>query len=291
MSMNAHGQTIDEITVIVITYNSGHCIETLSKGLISFPNIIVVDNASTDNTLSQCAKHLPQAQCIASAKNLGFGAANNVALARVQTPYALLLNPDCEITADAIASLISQARIFSEAAIIVPQIIGDKGKPTINYGWLKHMWKSKGSSTEGPICVAYASGAVMLLNMSNTKPLGFFDERFFLYYEDDDICLKYFNAHRAIIVIPDVKASHTSRGSVKTKRRFQQEYWRAYHHAQSKLLFTEKYQGHTQTRNLRIRKTIEALFATIGCTLILNFKLTARMLGRVKGLLAYKSPL
>lgn len=279
---------LNQLTIIIVTYNSAHCIASLSKGIGSQPNIIIVDNASSDETLTQCATHLPQAICIASPKNLGFGAANNLALEQIQTPYALLLNPDCEITPDAIHALVEQASTFPDAAMLTPQIIGHHNKREINYGWVKHAWKSKGEA-EGLCCVGYATGAVMLLNMAITRPLGFFDERFFLYYEDDDICLKYFNAKHAIIFAPHITVFHASRGSVRTKNIMRQEFWRGYHHAQSKLLITEKYEGSSQAQHLRRKKIISACFAVLGCTLIFNFKIAARMLGRLKGMIKYKS--
>lgn len=276
------------LTIVIVTYNSAHCIASLSQGIGSLPHIIVVDNASSDDTLAQCATLLPHALCIASPKNLGFGAANNLALAQVHTPYALLLNPDCEITTDAIDALVAQAAAFPDAAMLTPQIIGHHNKREINYGWVKHAWKSKGEA-EGLCCVGYATGAVMLLNMSVTRPLGFFDERFFLYYEDDDICLKYFNAKHAIIFTPHITVFHASRGSVRTKNVMRQEFWRGYHHAQSKLLITEKYEGTPKAQRLRRKKITTACFAVLGCALIFNFKIAARMLGRVKGMLDYSS--
>lgn len=279
--------TLNDVTIVVVTYNSAHCIERLSMGLVNAPHIIVVDNGSEDDFAATCARFLPQANVLALPQNLGFGAANNRALNRVATPYALLLNPDCEMSETAIVELLAQAQLYPQAAMLAPHIVGANDKLTLNYGWVKHAWKSKGVA-DGACCVGYVTGAVMLLNMSVTKPLGFFDERFFLYYEDDDLCLKYFNALRAVIVVPSVKVFHASRGSVRTKHKYRQEYWRGYHHAQSKLLITEKYQSATAAQKLRFKKTAQAVFAVLGCVLILNLKMVARMAGRVRGMLNYR---
>ena len=87
--------SLDDLTVVIVTYNSAHCVPALASGLRSVPRIIVVDNASDDGTVSSIRSQLPQALVLANAVNLGFGAANNRALQQVPTRYALLLNPDC----------------------------------------------------------------------------------------------------------------------------------------------------------------------------------------------------
>jgi N-acetylglucosaminyl-diphospho-decaprenol L-rhamnosyltransferase len=92
---------LQNVTVIVVTYNSAHCLPSLGKCLDLCPNIVVVDNGSDDGTAAEVAHHLPQARFMALGRNFGFGAANNKALHEVRTPFALLLNPDCEITAEA----------------------------------------------------------------------------------------------------------------------------------------------------------------------------------------------
>ena len=67
------------ITIIIVTFNSAHCIAALAKGLAAMPHVIVIDNASDDETLSQIDLKLPHAKLIVNSRNLGFGAANNLA--------------------------------------------------------------------------------------------------------------------------------------------------------------------------------------------------------------------
>lgn len=280
---------VEIVTVIVVTYNSAHCIERLSSGLTMMPYIIVMDNGSQDDSIAVCRRFLPQAMIESLGRNLGFGRANNRALLSVVTPYALLLNPDCEITAVAIDELLRVAQSQPDAAICVPQLVDKQGKPVVNYGWVKHLWHSKSAIVDGLCCVGYASGAVLLLNLSITRPLGFFDEQFFLYYEDDDLCCKYFNAHLPIIVAPHVKVFHASRASVKTNKIIRQEFWRGYHHAQSRLLIAEKYQTTTIAQRLRWTKICTGILHSLLRLVTLNPRMCARMFGRVVGLWRYTS--
>ncbi|MGL4766696.1 MAG: glycosyltransferase [Formosimonas sp.] len=278
--------SIERVTIIIVTYNSAHCISTQAHILKNAPHVMVVDNGSSDDTLLQCQQLLPHASIDAIGRNLGFGAANNRALNRISTPYALLLNPDCTIDLAAIEQLIAVADTQPNAAICAPQVF-NHNQPTLNYGWLKHRWSSKGAAADGLLCVGYASGAVMLLNMAVTRPHGFFDEAFFLYYEDDDICAKYVHANLPVIIAPHIHAQHASRNSVRTRHPVKQEYWRGYHHAQSKLLITEKYKNAQAARRLRVVKISTAVLAVVLRIITLNPRLCARMVGRVVGMWRY----
>ena len=80
-----------DVTIISVTYNSAHCLPALSDALKTVKNVVIVDNASDDDIEAQLQIALPNATLIRNAKNLGFGAANNQALATVTTPHALLL--------------------------------------------------------------------------------------------------------------------------------------------------------------------------------------------------------
>lgn len=277
--------TNTDVTVIVVTYNSAHCIARLAEGLQHHDSIIFVDNASADDTVVQINQHLPHAIVIAQKRNLGFGAANNAALAQVKTPYALLLNPDCVISPEHIQQLHSCAQQYSDAAMIVPQLLNDKGMPAVNYSWVKHRWKSKGVGADGECCVGFATGAAMFLLMNNTRDLGYFDETFFLYYEDDDLCNKYFAAKKSMIVAPHIRIEHSSRGSVKTNNVVKQEFWRGYHHGQSKVLVAYKYQGLSVARKVRIKTLFSGVLMTALRVLTLNARLAGRMSGRVTGML------
>jgi N-acetylglucosaminyl-diphospho-decaprenol L-rhamnosyltransferase len=241
------------VTIVVVTYQSAHCLPRLGELLREAPHVVVVDNASTDETAAAVAQHLPQAQLIRNTHNAGFGAANNAGLAEVRTPYALLLNPDCEVTTDAISALHAAQQRFPEAGMLAPQIIDGSGQPEINYRWPSTDWRSKGPGATGPCCVGFLCGAIIWLNLSKTRPLGHFDTLFFLYYEDDDLTLRAFNQTIPMLLIPSITARHRSRGSVIGTAPLKAEYLRGFHHARSKIQFIAKHKGLTAARNLQVR--------------------------------------
>ena len=77
MSSGDHGAGLNQVTVVVVTFNSAHCIEVLGKALARFPHVMVVDNASHDQTREAVRLHMPHAQWIGNERNTGFGAASH----------------------------------------------------------------------------------------------------------------------------------------------------------------------------------------------------------------------
>ena len=275
--------TTEDITVIVVTFNSAHCVPALVAGLSPIANIIFVDNASEDKTVMNVRNALPQAIVIENERNLGFGAANNRALAQVNTPYALLLNPDCLPTAEFFDGILKNAINFSDAALIAPHLTQRNGSPEVSYRWPATHWKSAGPKADGPCCVGFACGAVMLLNMAVMKDIGFFDETFFLYYEDEGLCQRLFEHKKQIVLIPDVQITHLSRGSVRGPSRIKSEFTRGYHHAQSKLVFERKHFGRADASRLRWITLALALLTLIPRLLLPQPRYRARLIGRIAG--------
>lgn len=282
--------TRGQVTVIVVTFNSAHCLSALKTSLEQFEHIIVVDNGSDDGGAQQTPQYLPQARVLALPTNLGFGAANNRALALVTTPFALLLNPDCEITSDSVMGLLDTANTYPEAAVIAPQLLQPDGQADINYRWPHLMWKSKGPGVQaGPACVGFVCGAAMLFRCAAFVRCGYFDEQFFLYYEDDDLCLRLFQARLPMIIDPAHTALHKSRGSVRGKSPWRSEYLRGYHHAQSKLIFARKHQNAGIAATQRRKLLIETTLALVLRVLVPSPRLIARMVGRWRGLLDWSA--
>ncbi len=244
----------------------------------------MVDNGSADGTARLVRQFLPQAQVMALPGNLGFGAANNRALARCETPYALLVNPDCAITAEAATELVETADAFPDAAIVAPQLLNRAGQEQLNYGFPRLRHSSTGPAAAGPVCVGNACGAVMLLRMAAQPSRQWFDERFFLYYEDEDLCLRQWKAHRSVIVTPAVRVAHANRGSVRGRKPWKLEYRRGWHHARSKVLFTAKHGQPGEARRLRRRALLAAMLGLPLRVLAFSPRHVARWLGRIGGL-------
>ena len=280
--MNA---ALQNVTVVVVTYNSAHCIAALVPLLQQCPHVVFSDNGSHDDTVQQANALLPHTIVLAHGQNLGFGSANNRALAQVKTPFAFLLNPDCLMQPQALAQLVQEASHYPEAALLVPQLLKASGQLDVNYRWPHVLWRSKGPQADGPTCVGFVCGAAMLFRMQAFSATVFFDEDFFLYYEDDDLCLRLFKRQQTIVVLPHIVATHYNRGSVKGKHPWRSEYLRGYHHAQSKLIFATKHISPLKAKHQRTQLLLTTAIALPFRVLAFSPKLIARMWGRFVGLL------
>jgi N-acetylglucosaminyl-diphospho-decaprenol L-rhamnosyltransferase len=277
-----------EVTLVVVTHESAHCVPSLDGLLGGCPNVIIVDNGSTDGTPALARERWPQAQVLELPKNLGFGAANNRALAQVTTPFALLLNPDCELAQHGVLALLQVAGEEPDAALLAPQLSSPTGKLEVNYRWPATTWRASGPAATGLTCVGFVCGAAMLFRMAHFRSVGFFDERFFLYYEDDDLCLRLFQAGRQMLLVPQVTAIHRSRGSSRGGKPWRNEYGRGFHHAQSKLTFAAKHRSREEAVKLRRHLLFTTSLALPLRTLVFAPRLIARMVGRWMGLRSWR---
>lgn len=282
-------EAFSQVTIVVVTYSSAHCLPMLAPLLSVCPNVVISDNGSDDDTAVKAQMLWPQAKVLAHGRNLGFGAANNRALAQVKTPFALLLNPDCEMTPQALQALLAAANDFNDVAVLAPQLMASEDRAEVNYRWPSAYWTSRGPAAEGPLCVGFVCGAVMLLRMERMAMTGFFDERFFLYYEDDDLCLRLFQARLPMVLCPEVKVLHRSRGSVRGRSPWRSEYLRGYHHAQSKLIFLNKHESLQAAKRLQRQLIWTTTLALPLRVVLFSPKLVARMWGRWRGLLKWNA--
>ena len=281
---------LDQVTVITVTYNSSHCVPALAEGLRGVPHVTVVDNASGDDSCAAVAAQLPAARLIRMPENRGYGAANNAGLAEVKTPYALLLNPDCLVTPAQIADLVASAQQWRDATLLVPQLLEAQGRKQLNYSWPRGAWEPRTDGADGPLNVGYACAAVMLINMAQMEKVGMmgapgavFDTRFFLYYEDEDLCMRVFQRHGQILVLPGIEVTHLSRGSVKGSAPWRAEFWRGFHHAQSKIIFLDKHAGRAAANRARFRLMASSCANVLVRTVLLSPKHLARAWGRLRG--------
>jgi N-acetylglucosaminyl-diphospho-decaprenol L-rhamnosyltransferase len=285
--------SLDDVTIVIVTYFSAGCIEPLAKVLNQLKNVVFVDNGSADNTKALIQNLIPHAQIIALPQNLGFGAANNRGFAQCATKYVAIVNPDIAFSTTALELLLAAAEQFTEAAFIAPQLIDKEGKPDISYRFPRYLpgidsWKAKGPAAQALTCVGFASGAFLLARRQALQTLNGFDESFFLYYEDDDLCTRAYARGMTILVEPSAVVTHFSRGSVKTSSPLKAEFFRAKHHTYSKLLFEQKHNtSHTaKHRQLKLAQLWATAIMALPIRLIVPSKKYTAYLGRVCGRLS-----
>lgn len=218
-------QVEPEIGVITVNWNDYANTARLLQSLrdISRPKLLVfvVDNGSTDGSLPRLQKDFPEISTIEMGYNAGFGAANNAALRilfQQGIPFSLLLNNDTIPDRSAPEALLAQMELSPDTGAVGAIIMEDTPNSTIQaYGGASiRVWQGVAPASKSPgDTLDFLTGACILFRNKALQGVGIFDETFFLYWEDADLCLRLRKAGWELKV-SDAHIIHT--GSVSTNR-------------------------------------------------------------------------
>ncbi len=252
--------TLDRVTLISVTCNSRSRIDMMAGTLRAFHHIVVLDNASRDNTVAALTAAVPHARTIASPKNIGFGAGINAALQETRTEYALVINPDCTIDARSAEILVETADQFPSMVLMSPQIVTPGGRPEISFDWAHPLGTASCAyqPPDGPASTMLLSGCCLFLRVAHFKAMGCFDERFFMYFEEKDICRRAVAMGLDVILAPAAHATHV--GGASSTPSWRVEHIKLRHYARSKRLFMAKHEGRSTSP---ARQAVEFLAALI----------------------------
>jgi GT2 family glycosyltransferase len=218
-------------TVIIVNWNGAEYLERLLRSLedASPHSVIVVDNASSDSS-QEILLRFPNVETIRNQQNLGFGFAANQGIALAKTNYLLLLNADVEVMSGTLSLLECFLDENQTAAIVAPQLLFADGSlqpscrpfPTtarlfLYFSYLDHLipWKYRPGKEfhQTTSEVDQPMGAAMMIRKSALDEVGTFDERFFLYMEDVDLCERIKKQGWKIFYLPAAKIIHYAGGS------------------------------------------------------------------------------
>lgn len=286
------------VTAILVSYNSADVIGEALAPLLKRPEIaaiMVMDNCSTDRTCDLIRSEFPSVLLTENPRNEGFGRGNNIALKKIITPYALLVNPDAVLQEGALEKLLDAAETYPDAAILAPALYNEQGE--LHVSFKSDVWQREKRSSgapknnaEGDICAEYLSGAVWLLNMRLMRQVGFFDPNIFLYYEDDDLCLRARRAGCGLVYVPAARVTHLM-GASSGEIKIESEFFRQRHMAWSRLYIEEKYRGNKAAGALAARQNIEYSLKAAFYFFLMNARRTARYRGRLQGIFDYQEKL
>jgi N-acetylglucosaminyl-diphospho-decaprenol L-rhamnosyltransferase len=205
------------LSVVVVSWNGaaylGACLDA-ARG--SDRELIVVDNASSDGTVSLVRERHPDVHLLVNDANLGFACAANRGLGVARGRHVLFLNPDAIVSDDAIAAaralldarpdvgLVGVAQRAADGRVI-PTV-----EPFFSLAALRHSSQRRVSAPAGPgpVEIDWCHGAFLLGRRDELRALGGYDERYFLYAEDMDLCFRVHESGKSVVYLPQVSIEH-----------------------------------------------------------------------------------
>ncbi|MEL6063615.1 MULTISPECIES: glycosyltransferase [unclassified Methylobacterium] len=203
---------------------------------------IVVDNASRDASVAVAEE--AGARVIRNARNEGYGRANNRGVRAAETAeHVLIVNPDVILRPGAVDALLTAARTWPDAGLLAPRLVEPDGRFFFQARSLLAPYLTNPGGRlalpQGDACAPFLSGACLMMPRRLFLDLGGFDERIFLFYEDDDLCRRIAEAGRALIHVHAAEALHgRGRSSAPERGRVFRTRW---HQAWSRAYVSRKY--------------------------------------------------
>ena len=225
-----------DLSVVIVSWNVKelltaclHSIYDASQGLRF--EIFVVDNASHDGSPEMVRAEFPDVYLIANSANLGFGCANNQALRLCSGRYVLLINPDTVVPRDAIHRMIAFMEQHPRAGLVGPELVDGNARLLVN--WVR--WSPRhlaefiverlASLESGQTCILFRrprrvyvlTGACWMARYEAMADIGFYDEGFFMYAEEPDICTRLRDAGWEVWLLREVVVTHYKGQSVRQR--------------------------------------------------------------------------
>lgn len=213
MQGQGSAQQFMDVSIIIVSYNTADltvaCLESVFASQRVGYEVFVVDNASQDRSAGIVRDKFPQVRLVSNETNRGFGAANNQALRECTGRYVIFLNPDTTVEPESFYKMVEFMDTHPEVGLAGPQVLNLDGslQDSVSYRYPGHRY---GAADLGrlPGDIACVLGACQIASTRLLRELGGFDEDFFLYGEDQDLCLRVRKCGLAIGYIKDVVIMH-----------------------------------------------------------------------------------
>ncbi len=252
------------ISVVIVSYNSKDVITQCIKSVRDFcEEIIVVDNASIDDSVKTIKQFCKKVKIIENDKNIGYGRACNLGIKTASKEYVAIVNPDTTIKKDIFTPLIHNFIddcVFMAAPICYRPNDNNKIRTANRY-------LNKCEATEidrGVYDAKFISGAFFVINRAKWMKLGGFDENIFLFYEDDEVCKNALKNGYKLIIDKKISVKHESgTGCGNSQKVYAIKDW---HTEWSRLYIHKKYKN----RNIALWRFIRNVSSAIFNLLILR---------------------
>ena len=217
----------NQLTIIIVTFKSEKKIYTCLDTIPPQVNVIIVENSNDQKFKDKIEKGYTNVKCVLTGNNKGYATANNIGLRQVKTKFALVLNPDTKLKGDTIKNFFDCTKEIPDFWLIGP---GNDQSKNILF--------DKNSNQE----VQNLKGFAIFFNMEKFKEK-FFDENFFLYFEEIDLCKSVKKLGGRIFLSKKIVINHDNASSVNKDKIFELEKNRNWHWMWSSFYFHKKHKG------------------------------------------------
>ena len=248
----------DNITVVINTFNSDDKIHDCLNSISPTTKIIIIENSSNDKFKRDIEIKYNNVKCYLAGKNLGYAKGNNLGLSKVQSKYALILNPDANLGEGALYNFLNTAKKIKDFAILGPAKQDEYSKIDLN------------ADKSEVFQVTKLKGFAMLLNLEQFNDVGFFDENFFIYLEEIDLCKRLKKKNKKIFLDKKIIIYHKGGSSHNEKINLEMELSRNWHWMWSTFYFNKKHYGYLKSLYEISGKFFSSIIKIIFYILIFN---------------------
>lgn len=226
-----------ELSVIILNWNGRELMEKFLPSVVTHTRgdeveLIVADNGSTDNSLKWLRTNYPDMTVMELGENYGYAEGYNRAIAKIRTPFVLLLNSDVAVESGWWQPLLDFMKRTPKAGAVQPKIMSYKNRSYFEYagaagGYLDRLGypycrgrlfdsieKDEGQYDGAPAEIGWASGAALLVRRELYRRIGGMDQKFFAHMEEIDLCCRIRNAGYKVYACTDSKVYHLGGGSL-----------------------------------------------------------------------------
>ena len=263
----------DKITVVINTFNSEdkihHCLSSKDPKV----RIIIIENSNNLSFKNEIENKYSNVNCYLTGTNLGYAKGNNLGLSKVKSDYTLILNPDASLKKNTLDRLIVTAENHIDFSIIGPAKQNEH--PTLELH----------KNEDDVFQVSSLKGFAMLLNMKNFKEIGFFDENFFIYLEEIDLCKRLRKENKKIYLDKNIIIHHLGGRSHDSSIDFEMELSRNWHWMWSTFYYNRKHYGYFYSLFKTSGKLLSSLINLIFFSIIFKNKKRKIYFQRFSGLI------
>jgi GT2 family glycosyltransferase len=276
------------LTILIILYQENidivkKCLDQLKKF-----KVIIIDNANDIELKNKLTDDYDIHKYFLNKRNVGFAKAANQGIQECDTEYMFLLGADCITSFEDIEKLMSAKEKYKNCFLTSPTFYNSNGEHDFNGGPLYEEGLSMSILKNfGDVCVNTVLTTAILFKIQDIKNIGLFDEEFFLYFLDFDMCRRIRNENKVVIQVYDSKAIHTH-GTLKIKNRLKKIFFRNYYFEYEELYYLYKVNMHLKKFNELKKKIPNYCFKLFLNLIILRLDKFTYYLAKILAFMRFK---